>query len=92
MQPDANAKTNAATALAAFLFLAALAWLSVALVEPPRAVPEGAPASEFSSARALRHVRAVAQRPHPTGSEEIERGDVIEHEEVKRRLAKWLDE
>jgi predicted transcriptional regulator len=25
------------------------------------------------------------------GSEEIDRGDVIEHEEVKRRLAKWLD-
>jgi len=68
-----DAKTNAATALAAFLFLAALAWVSIALVEPPRAVPEGAPASEFSSARALRHVRAIAQKPHPTGSEEIER-------------------
>jgi predicted transcriptional regulator len=26
------------------------------------------------------------------GSEEIDRGDTIEHEEVKRRLAKWLDE
>ena len=25
------------------------------------------------------------------GSEEIDRGDVVEHEEVKRRLAKWLD-
>jgi predicted transcriptional regulator len=25
------------------------------------------------------------------GSEEIERGDIVEHEEVKRRLAKWLD-
>src|SRR5438270_557600 len=67
-----DVKTNAA-ALAAFLFLAALAWVSVALAVPPRAVPEGAPASEFSSARALRHVRAIAQKPHPTGSEEIER-------------------
>jgi predicted transcriptional regulator len=26
------------------------------------------------------------------GSEEIEHGDGIEHEEVKRRLAKWLEE
>jgi SAM-dependent methyltransferase len=73
VQPDAHAKTNAATALAAFLFLAALAWVSVALAGPPPAVPESAPASEFSSARALKHVRAVARAAHPTGSEEIER-------------------
>ena len=26
------------------------------------------------------------------GSEEIDRGEGVEHEEVKRRLAKWLDE
>jgi predicted transcriptional regulator len=26
------------------------------------------------------------------GSEEIDRGEAIEHEEVKRRLAKWLEE
>lgn len=26
------------------------------------------------------------------GSEELDRGEAIEHEEVKRRLAKWLDE
>jgi hypothetical protein len=59
--------------LAAFLFLAALAFVAVRLVQPPRAVPDTAPPQEFSSARAMRHVRAVAQRPHPTGSEEIER-------------------
>jgi Peptidase family M28 len=68
-----DAKTNAATALAAFLFLAATAWVSVALAGPPGAVPESAPASAFSSARALRHVRAFARKAHPTGSEEIER-------------------
>jgi hypothetical protein len=66
-------KKNVAVALAAFIFVAALVWLSIALVQPPRAVPEGAPAGEFSSGRAMRHVRAIAQRPHPTGSEEIER-------------------
>jgi predicted transcriptional regulator len=26
------------------------------------------------------------------GSEEIDRGEAIDHEEVKRRLAKWLEE
>ena len=26
------------------------------------------------------------------GAQEIERGDTVAHEEVKRRLAKWLDE
>jgi hypothetical protein len=68
-----EAKPKAAVALAAFLFLSALAWVSIALVQPPRAVPESAPPSEFSSARALKHVRAIAQKAHPTGSEEIER-------------------
>ena len=34
----------------------------------PTPVPASAPATEFSSARALVHVRAIAQRPHPTGS------------------------
>lgn len=71
MPPDV--KTKAAVALAAFLLLAALACLSILLVQPPRAVPENAPPSEFSSGRAMRHVRAIARKPHPTGSEEAAR-------------------
>lgn len=73
MNTSPHVKRSAATALAAFLFLAALAFVAVRLVQPPRAVPDTAPPAEFSSARAMRHVRAVAQRPHPTGSEELER-------------------
>lgn len=73
MSTSPDSKRSAATALAAFLFLAALAFVAVRLVQPPRAVPDSAPPEEFSSARAMKHVRAVAQRPHPTGSEEIER-------------------
>jgi hypothetical protein len=73
MNESPNAKPKAAVALAAFLFLAALAWVSIALVGPPRVEPLSAPPSEFSSARALKHVRAIAQKAHPTGSEEIER-------------------
>ena len=34
----------------------------------PAPLPETAPPGEFSSARALRHVRAIAERPHPSGS------------------------
>ena len=36
----------------------------------PKVVPANAPAAEFSAIRALDHVRAVAQKPHPPGSEE----------------------
>ena len=35
---------------------------------PPAVVPASAPASAFSAERALAHVRAIAQRPHPIGS------------------------
>ena len=35
---------------------------------PPDPVPASAPPTEFSSERALRHVRAIAERPHPAGS------------------------
>ena len=35
---------------------------------PPDAVPASAPATEFSSARAMAHVAQIGQRPHPVGS------------------------
>lgn len=37
---------------------------------PPRPVPAFAPATAFSAERALQHVRAIAQRPHPVGSDD----------------------
>ncbi len=75
VRPDTqapDAKTRAA-ALAAFLFLAAVAYFSISLVRPPRAVPEAAPPDSFSSGRAMRHVREMARAPHPTGTAENER-------------------
>ncbi|QJR36772.1 M28 family peptidase [Gemmatimonas groenlandica] len=52
--------------------LAALVLLVGALIVrsglTPAPLPETAPAGEFSSSRALRHVRAIAERPHPSGS------------------------
>ncbi len=36
----------------------------------PAVAPEDAPADQFSALRALRHVEAIAQKPHPIGSPE----------------------
>jgi hypothetical protein len=40
---------------------------------PPVAVPASAPLTSFSAERAMKHVLAIAQRPHPIGSAEHDR-------------------
>lgn len=55
--------------LFAFLFFAAA---GIWGLTPPSAVSSGAAATEFSSGRAMNHVRAMAQTPHPIGSKEHE--------------------
>jgi hypothetical protein len=52
------------------LLIAALSFLAVREHLPPPALDAGAPASEFSSARALKHVEQISQRPHPLGTAE----------------------
>src|SRR5262249_32660881 len=47
--------------------------LAIAQDQPPSALPASAPKTEFSAARALEDVRAIAQKPHPTGTPENER-------------------
>ncbi len=49
------------------MVLAALL-IAFAAKGPPRPVPATAPDSVFSADRAMRHVRAIAERPHPPGS------------------------
>jgi Peptidase family M28 len=68
--------------MAALLFLAAVAGASIRLVQPPRAAGTDAPADSFSSGRAMRHLREIARRPHPTGTEE--------HARVRRYLLEQL--
>ncbi|HEV3468280.1 MAG TPA: M28 family peptidase [Pyrinomonadaceae bacterium] len=68
--PAHNSTRRGAAALAALLFLAAVAAASLRLVGPPPAVGADAPPADFSSARAMRHLREIARRPHPTGTEE----------------------
>jgi|CXWL01.1.fsa_nt_gi hypothetical protein len=48
-------------------------FLSLALLRPPAVRPASAPAEVFSADRALDHVRNLAGRPHPIGSDEHER-------------------
>src|SRR6185295_4730092 len=40
---------------------------------PPAAVDANAPAQEFSSGRAINHIQAISQKPHPMGSTESRR-------------------
>jgi hypothetical protein len=52
------------------LLLAACALAVVCRLEPPDAVPAAASPTEFSSGRAMQHLRLIAQQPHPVGSPE----------------------
>ena len=51
-------------------FLCGAIALTLYSMNPPAAVGRDAPPTEFSSARALEHLRVIAQRPHPVGSAE----------------------
>ena len=57
------------TLTGAALIVAALAAISNAR-RPPSPRPASAPVTEFSAERALQHVRVIAQRPHPVGSDD----------------------
>jgi Peptidase family M28 len=59
-----------ARALMLLLLLVAPAFLAIYQQLPPAPVAADAPREDFSSARALSHLQAIAQEPHPIGSEE----------------------
>jgi hypothetical protein len=52
-----------------------LLWVAVALLPDrrPEALDADAPASSFSAARAVDHLRVIARQPHPVGSAEHDR-------------------
>lgn len=58
---------------ALLLCLLVLTALCIWGLKPPRAVSAAAPAMEFSSERAMNHVKVIAQSPHPLGSPEHKR-------------------
>ena len=47
-------------------------WLAFIAISPPPPEPIDIAANQFSSARAMKDVRIISAKPHPTGSEEIE--------------------
>ena len=49
------------------------AGLGLSSLMRPAVVAEDASPDEFSAERAMEHVRAIARKPHPAGSQEIER-------------------
>ena len=51
-------------------FVGGVIAFTLCFMSPPPAVGEGAPATEFSSARALKHLSVIAAHPHPVGSAE----------------------
>jgi hypothetical protein len=52
------------------LTLVLLLALAIRPYSPPAVVPLGASPALFSAERALPHLQAIAQRPHPVGSPE----------------------
>jgi peptidase M28-like protein len=57
----------------AFLFVATCVVFAERVSRPPVAVAASAPQTAFSAERAMKHVLAIAQRPHPVGSAEHDR-------------------
>ena len=69
-------------------------WAALSLVprSRPAPVPAGAPGTEFSAGRAFDHVRAIAQRPHPTGTPDHDRvRDYVATELSKQGLTPQLE-
>jgi len=65
-------RNNHVLAVMSFVALVMLAWLSIYLQRPPSAVPVEAPATDFSSARALKHIAAISKQTHPIGSAQLD--------------------
>ncbi|HNG93965.1 MAG TPA: M28 family peptidase, partial [Acidobacteriota bacterium] len=76
-------RTHFRTWVLAFFLPLAIAALSIYhITTPPAVLPATAPPTEFSAERAMTHLWAIAQRPHPSGS--------IEHQKVREYLVAQL--
>ena len=65
-----NNNTNIIQAIVVVLVIAAAVFAGMSSLTQPAVVPASAPATEFSAERAMEHIRAIAQEPHPVGSPE----------------------
>ncbi len=69
-KPSSGDLPSAPAAILTFLLVAFTTFFALYQVQPPAAVPASAPPTEFSSGRAMEHLKLIAQKPHPTGSPE----------------------
>ena len=68
--PALRSKPGLTTGLIALLFLVLLSSLAIYRHTPPAAVAADAPAAEFSSGRALKHLEVISRSPHAVGTTE----------------------
>lgn len=73
------------TAAASFLIILALVWYALAGETPSSDTPSDLPLSEWSTARALEHVKMLSMEPHYSGSGQA-------HERVKNYIESQLQE
>ena len=66
--PPEKASPSFLSAFLTWCFIFFLAVLAIFLLRPPAAAPATSSENQFSAERALVHVRAIAQVPHPIGS------------------------
>jgi acetylornithine deacetylase/succinyl-diaminopimelate desuccinylase-like protein len=64
----ASLKPNLAIRLVTSFFVTLFVILAMDQLQPPDAASTSAPLTEFSSGRAMGHLKVIAQRAHPTGS------------------------
>lgn len=62
-------KAKSLKALLSFLLVLTFAYISIVQWQPPKPIPESALPNEFSSGRAMKHLRFIAREPHPIGSD-----------------------
>lgn len=68
--PVASAGREVVLALLAAMVVGLASFFAVNGVRPPPIVPADAPPDQFSSTRAMTHLRTIAARPHPVGAAE----------------------
>jgi MFS family permease len=81
---EARTKRGVVVALSTFAFLILVSLFALYMGQPPAAVPANAPLTEFSSGRAMQHLKVIGRAPHPMGSSE--------HAVVRDYILKQLSE
>ena len=82
--PGRLAIGKSAIALGAFLLIVLSAGFAIYRIQPMAALGADAPLTEFSAARAMKHLEVISRRPHPMGS--------VEHAQTRDYITRTLEE